>query len=86
MIEKILKREAWIRIACLVIIAVSVFIRDLDEKIILLIPGIGGLLMLAVLKKQTVLTVIFSLLLLIAIGGVLYANGNWEWSDLFNSP
>ncbi len=86
MTEKILKREPWIRIACLVIIAASVFMRDLNEKIILLIPGIAGLLLLAVLKKQKALVIIFILLLLIAVGGVFYANGEWDVNELFNTP
>lgn len=78
-----LKREGLIRIFCLVLIAVSVFIKNLDEKILLLIPGIAGLLCLAIFKKQRMLAIVLTLLLLVSIAGYFYANGEWQFNDFF---
>lgn len=81
--DLILKREGLIRIFCLVLIAVSVFIKNLDEKILLLIPGIAGLLCVAIFKKQRILTIVFTLLLVVSIAGYFYANGEWHFNDFF---
>ena len=64
--ELILKRERVLHFLSLGLIAVSLFLKDPFQKIIVLVVGILGLLLLSILKKQKILVIIYAVLLLAA--------------------
>lgn len=64
--ELILKRERIFHFLSLAIIAASLFIKNPFEKIALLGIGILGLLILSVFKKQKILVIVYSALLVAA--------------------
>ena len=70
--ELLLKRERIFHFFALGLIAVSLFLKDPFEKMSLLMVGILGLLFLSVLKKQKMLILIYSILLLAAVGFFFY--------------
>lgn len=68
--ELILKRERVLHFLSLGLIAVSLFIKDPVQKIIVLVVGILGLLLLSAIKKQKILVILYFSLLIAA--GVFY--------------
>jgi hypothetical protein len=68
--EYILKKERIFHFLSLALIAGSMFIKQPLEKVIILVTGILGLLLLSVLKKQKIMVIIYLVLLIAA--GVFY--------------
>ena len=68
--EFILKKERIFHFLSLALIAGSMFIDDSVQKLIVLLTGILGLLVLASLKKQKVLVIIYLVLFISA--GIFY--------------
>ena len=68
--EYILKKERIFHFLSLALIAGSMFIKQPLEKVIILVTGIIGLLLLSVLKKQKIMVIIYLVLLIAA--GVFY--------------
>ena len=68
--EYILKKERIFHFLSLALIAGSMFIKQPLEKVIILVTGILGLLLLSVLKKQKIKVIIYLVLLIAA--GVFY--------------
>lgn len=66
----ILKRSPVLHLACLLIIAVSVFMKQLDVKFALLASGIAGLMLIYFFTGKKLISLI--LLLLLAIAAVVY--------------
>lgn len=64
--EIILKRERVVHLLSLGLIAVSLFLKDPNQKMSVLVVGILGILLLSILKKQKILTIIYVVLLLAA--------------------
>ncbi len=61
-----------LRLISLLFVVGSVFLTDLKMKLVLLLIGVFGLVFIAYAKGQKSLVILFSVLLLIAIGGYLY--------------
>lgn len=68
--EYILKKERVFHFLSLALIAGSLFLEDPIQKMIILVTGILGLLILAALKKQKILVIIY--LILFVAAGVFY--------------
>ena len=68
--EYILKKERIFHFLSLALIAGSMFIQEPIQKIIVLVTGILGLLILSALKKQKTLVIVYLVLFLAA--GIFY--------------
>lgn len=68
--EYIIKKERILHFLSLGLIAGSMFINEPFQKIIVLVTGILGLLILSALKKQKILVIIY--LVLFFAAGVFY--------------
>lgn len=66
--ELILKRERILHFLSLGLIAVSLFLKEPIQKIIVLVVGILGLFLLSILKKQKALIIIYAVLIVAAFG------------------
>lgn len=66
--ELILKRERILHFLSLGLIAVSLFLKEPIQKIIVLVVGILGLFLLSLLKKQKALIIIYAVLIVAAFG------------------
>lgn len=64
--ELILKRERILHFLSLGLIAVSLFLKEPIQKIIVLVVGILGLFLLSILKKQKALIIIYAVLIVAA--------------------
>ena len=73
--EYILKKERIFHFLSLALIAGSMFIKEPFQKIIVLVTGILGLLVLSALKKQKILIIIY-LVLFVAAGIFYYLMSN----------
>ncbi|MEC5156778.1 hypothetical protein RCH13_000673 [Chryseobacterium sp. MP_3.2] len=80
----ILKRERIFHFLCLGMIAASLFLKDPFFKMSLLLLGILGLLILSALKKQKILIMVYSALL-VAAGVFFYylTGGNIQLPEGF---
>ncbi|MGC4130556.1 MAG: hypothetical protein QM564_13615 [Bergeyella sp.] len=70
--EYIVKREMVLRLVSLLFVVGSVFLDDLVMKLALLFIGVLGLILIANAKGQKSLVILFSVLLLAAVGGYFY--------------
>ena len=68
--ENVLKKERVFHFLSLALIAGSMFLKEPVQKLIVLETGILGLIILATLKKQKILMVLYSVLF--AAAGVFY--------------
>ncbi|WHF52298.1 hypothetical protein QGN23_03230 [Chryseobacterium gotjawalense] len=73
--EYILKKERIFHFLSLALIAGSMFIQEPVQKLIVLVTGILGLLVLSALKKQKILVIVY-LVLFIAAGIFYYLMTN----------
>ena len=73
--EYILKKERIFHFLSLALIAGSMFIHEPIQKLIVLVTGILGLLILSALKKQKILVIIY-LVLFVAAGIFYYLMSN----------
>ncbi len=69
--EYILKRERIFHFLSLALIAGSMFLDDPIQKLVVLVSGILGLLVLSALKKQKILVIVY-LVLFFAAGAFYY--------------
>lgn len=67
--EYILRREAFLRLFSLVLVVVSVFLTNQLYKMVLLVLGVIGLILVSYAKGQKALLFIFSFLLILAFVG-----------------
>ena len=68
--EYILKKERIFHFLSLALIAGSLFLKDPIQKMLILVSGILGLLILSALKKQKILVIIY--LVLFFAAGLFY--------------
>ncbi len=68
--EYILKKERIFHFLSLALIAGSLFLEDTFQKMIVLVTGILGLLVLSALKKQKILVIVY--LILFFTAGIFY--------------
>ena len=68
--EYILKKERVFHFLSLALIAGSLFLDDAIQKMVILVSGILGLLILSALKKQKILVIIY--LVLFFAAGIFY--------------
>lgn len=70
--EYIVKREMVLRLVSLLFVVCSVFLEDLSMKLVLLVIGVVGLILIAFAKGQKSLVILFTVLLVIAVVGYYY--------------
>ncbi len=65
--QYVLKREKIFHFSSLIFVAVSVFMQEAELKVALLLLGIMGLLLIAIVKKQVALISVYALLMVAAL-------------------